>query len=140
MDPVAALREAIIAVTDDDVQAVLLFGSIARGEGTPDSDIDLAVIAPSGWNNRVELEDNVRRRHPASLRTQRPSAKRGALDRQPEPQPPMRSEARGVRVAEPPQRGERSEAAQMTKATWRESEGFRTRRPSTSWSLGDSNP
>ncbi|WP_405061682.1 nucleotidyltransferase domain-containing protein [Kribbella sp. NBC_01505] len=61
LDPVAALREAIIEVTDDDVQAVLLFGSIARGEGTPDSDIDLAVIAPPDWDNRVELEDNVRR-------------------------------------------------------------------------------
>jgi hypothetical protein len=37
LDPVAALREAVSAVTDGDVQAVLLFGSIARGEATPDS-------------------------------------------------------------------------------------------------------
>jgi predicted nucleotidyltransferase len=62
LDPVAALREAVSAVTDGDVQAVLLFGSIARGEATPDSDIDLAVIAPPGWDNRVELEDSVRTR------------------------------------------------------------------------------
>jgi predicted nucleotidyltransferase len=62
LDPVAALREAIIAVTGGGVQAVLLFGSIARGEGTPDSDIDLAVIAPSDWDSRVELEDSVRLR------------------------------------------------------------------------------
>ncbi|TCO34675.1 nucleotidyltransferase-like protein [Kribbella steppae] len=60
LDPVAALREAVSAVTDGDVQAVLLFGSIARGEATPDSDIDLAVIAPPDWDNRVELEDSVR--------------------------------------------------------------------------------
>jgi predicted nucleotidyltransferase len=60
LDPVAALREAVSAVTDGDVQAVLLFGSLARGEATPDSDIDLAVIAPADWDNRVELEDSVR--------------------------------------------------------------------------------
>lgn len=60
LDPVAALRDAVSAVTDGDVQAVLLFGSIARGEATPDSDIDLAVIAPPDWDNRVELEDSVR--------------------------------------------------------------------------------
>ena len=60
LDPVAALRDAVSAVTGSDVQAVLLFGSIARGEATQDSDIDLAVIAPPGWDNRVELEDSVR--------------------------------------------------------------------------------
>ncbi|GAA3148569.1 putative nucleotidyltransferase [Kribbella aluminosa] len=60
LDPIAALRDAVSAVIDGDVQAVLLFGSIARGEATPDSDIDLAVIAPPGWDNRVELEDSVR--------------------------------------------------------------------------------
>jgi predicted nucleotidyltransferase len=62
LDPVAALREAVSVAIDGDVQAVLLFGSIARGEATPDSDIDLAVIAPSDWDNRVELEDSVRTR------------------------------------------------------------------------------
>lgn len=60
LDPVSALRAAIKAVTEGDVQAVMLFGSIARGEATADSDIDLAVIAPSGWDKRVELEDSVR--------------------------------------------------------------------------------
>lgn len=62
LDPVAALREAVMSVTSGEVQAVLLFGSIARGEATPDSDIDLAVIAPAAWDNRVELEDIVRTR------------------------------------------------------------------------------
>jgi len=62
LDPVASLRAAINAGTDGDVHAVILFGSIARGEATPDSDIDLAVIAPSGWDKRVELEDSVRAR------------------------------------------------------------------------------
>ena len=62
LDPVAALRDAVSAVTDGNVKAVLLFGSIARGEATPDSDIDLAVIAPPDWDSRVELEDSVRMR------------------------------------------------------------------------------
>jgi predicted nucleotidyltransferase len=62
LDPVAALRAAIDAATGGDARAVILFGSIARGEATTDSDIDLAVIAPSGWDRRVELEDSVRAR------------------------------------------------------------------------------
>jgi len=60
LDPVSALRAAIKAVTEGDVHAVMLFGSIARGEATAESDIDLAVIAPSGWDKRAELEDSVR--------------------------------------------------------------------------------
>jgi predicted nucleotidyltransferase len=36
-----AVRDAGIAVTRG-----ILFGSCARGEGTPDSDVDLVVIAP----------------------------------------------------------------------------------------------
>lgn len=62
LDPVAALWDAVSSVTDKDVSAVILFGSIARGEATQGSDIDLAVIAPSGWDKRVELEDKVRTR------------------------------------------------------------------------------
>src|SRR5690625_4322559 len=60
LDPIAALRETARAVAGSKVSAVILFGSIARGEATPDSDVDLAVIAPRGWNKRVELEDSVR--------------------------------------------------------------------------------
>lgn len=59
LDPITALRDAVSAVTGTDVSAVVLFGSIARGEATPDSDIDLAVIAPRSWDKRVELEDSV---------------------------------------------------------------------------------
>ena len=62
LDPIAVLRDAVSAVTGQDVSAVILFGSIARGEATPDSDIDLAVIAPRRWDQRVELEDRVRTR------------------------------------------------------------------------------
>jgi predicted nucleotidyltransferase len=62
LDPMAALRAAVVEVVGSDVDAVLLFGSIARGEATEASDVDLAVIAGAGWRRRVELEDIVRAR------------------------------------------------------------------------------
>lgn len=62
LDPMAALRAAVSEVVDPDVNAVLLFGSIARGEATETSDVDLAVIAAAGWSGRVELEDLVQAR------------------------------------------------------------------------------
>lgn len=62
LDPLAALRAAVSEVVDPDVEAVLLFGSIARGEATEASDVDLAVIAAAGWSGRVELEDVVQAR------------------------------------------------------------------------------
>lgn len=62
LDPIAALRVAVTAVTGSEVSAVVLFGSVGRGEATPDSDVDLAVIAPRRWDKRVELEDSVRTR------------------------------------------------------------------------------
>ena len=62
LDPVAALRDAVSSVTGNDVSAVILFGSIARGEARSGSDIDLAVIAPPSWDKRVALEDSVRTR------------------------------------------------------------------------------
>jgi predicted nucleotidyltransferase len=52
------VREAV----GDDVKTVILFGSIARGESHIKSDIDLAVIAPTGWDGRTDLEDAVRTR------------------------------------------------------------------------------
>lgn len=60
LDPVAILQDVVSAVADEEVTTVILFGSIARGEATIDSDIDLAVIAAEGWDKRIELEDQVR--------------------------------------------------------------------------------
>jgi predicted nucleotidyltransferase len=62
LDPITMLRDAISEVVENDVSSVILFGSIARGEATPSSDIDLAVIAPKAWRGRTQLEDNVRTR------------------------------------------------------------------------------
>ena len=62
LDPIAALREAVRAVVGSSVDGVVLFGSVARGEASAESDVDLAVVAPSGWEGRTELEDAVRTR------------------------------------------------------------------------------
>ncbi len=62
VDPITVLTTVIEEATDSRVKTVLLFGSIARGEPRPDSDIDLAVIATADWDGRVALEDHVRTR------------------------------------------------------------------------------
>jgi predicted nucleotidyltransferase len=62
LDPVATLNEVVNAAAGSEVQAVVLFGSIVRGEASAASDIDLAVIAPNGWDRRVEMADAVRTR------------------------------------------------------------------------------
>jgi len=62
VDPIAALKEVIEQTVDPSVQTVLLFGSIARGEATANSDIDLAVIADAKWSGQDKLEDTIRAR------------------------------------------------------------------------------
>ena len=62
LDPIAALTDTVREAVGDDVRTVVLFGSIARGEPHIHSDIDLAVIAPTGWDGRTDLEDAVRTR------------------------------------------------------------------------------
>ena len=62
LDPIAALTDTVREAVGHDVKTVILFGSIARGEANIDSDVDLAVIAPAGWDGRTDLEDAVRTR------------------------------------------------------------------------------
>jgi predicted nucleotidyltransferase len=62
LDPITALTQTTAQVVGEDVEAVIVFGSVARGEAKKGSDIDLAVIAQSDWAGRVDLEDAVRRR------------------------------------------------------------------------------
>ncbi|WP_232549691.1 nucleotidyltransferase family protein [Propioniciclava soli] len=57
LEPLGTLREIAAASGAD---SVVLFGSVARGEATASSDIDLAVIAEESWDGRAELEDSVR--------------------------------------------------------------------------------
>ena len=54
------LRATIAGAVGSDVETVIVFGSIARGQASRDSDIDLAVIATPGWDGRTDLEDAVR--------------------------------------------------------------------------------
>ena len=59
LDPLGALREVAAGAG---AESVILFGSLARGEATVSSDIDLAVLAGEDWDGRAELEDSVRAR------------------------------------------------------------------------------
>ena len=45
-----------------DVEAVIVFGSVARGEANTDSDVDLAVIAPHAWDGRADLQQQIHER------------------------------------------------------------------------------
>jgi len=49
----------VVSGASDGADAVILFGSIARGESGPGSDVDLAVIAPTGWDGALALQDAV---------------------------------------------------------------------------------
>jgi predicted nucleotidyltransferase len=60
LDPITALTDTVREAVGEDVKTVILFGSIARGEAKLHSDVDLAVIAPAGWEGRTDLEDAVR--------------------------------------------------------------------------------
>jgi len=60
LDPITALTGTVREAVGNDVKTVILFGSIARGEANIHSDVDLAVIAPAGWDGRADLEDAVR--------------------------------------------------------------------------------
>jgi predicted nucleotidyltransferase len=52
----------VVEETVRDVEAVIVFGSVARGEAHADSDVDLAVIAPAAWDGRAELQQQVHER------------------------------------------------------------------------------
>ncbi|MCL1838902.1 MAG: nucleotidyltransferase domain-containing protein [Propionibacteriaceae bacterium] len=56
--PVEVLRR-VVQQASAGAHAVILFGSIARGEASADSDVDLAVIAPKDWDGAHTLQDAV---------------------------------------------------------------------------------
>jgi len=71
------LEDFVKRVSDfaPEVQTVLLFGSVARGEATPRSDVDILVLVPNSEEERFkklmnsvdELASDVSGRHPAKL-------------------------------------------------------------------------
>lgn len=52
----------VVRETATDAEAVIVFGSVARGEAHADSDIDLVVIAPEAWDGRADLQQQVHER------------------------------------------------------------------------------
>lgn len=59
--PIAMLTR-VVREAASDVEAVIVFGSVARGETHADSDIDLVVIAPDAWDGRADLQQAVNER------------------------------------------------------------------------------
>jgi len=59
VDPWRILRSAVEQHIDSSVAAVIVFGSTSRDTATPDSDIDLAIIASSDWTGQYDLQDSV---------------------------------------------------------------------------------
>lgn len=49
------MLKRVVAESATDVKAVIVFGSVARGDARPDSDVDLAVIAHEDWGGRADL-------------------------------------------------------------------------------------
>jgi predicted nucleotidyltransferase len=58
----AALRERVAALAQQrpEVERVLLFGSFARGDATPESDVDLLLIARQADANPLKRADRYR--------------------------------------------------------------------------------
>jgi predicted nucleotidyltransferase len=52
----------VVAEVAGDVEAVVVFGSVARGQARADSDIDLLVIAPTSWDGRAVLQQQLHER------------------------------------------------------------------------------
>lgn len=59
--PIEMLRR-VVEETVRDVEAVIVFGSVARGDAEAGSDVDLAVIAAAAWDGRAELQQQVQQR------------------------------------------------------------------------------
>lgn len=56
------MLKRVAAETVNDADAVLVFGSVARGEARYDSDVDLVVIADQDWDGRADLAQAVHER------------------------------------------------------------------------------
>lgn len=54
--PLEMLTRVVTEVATD-VEAVIVFGSVARGEARPESDIDLVVVAEENWGGRAVLQE-----------------------------------------------------------------------------------
>ena len=56
------MLKRVVTESVTNAQAVIVFGSTARGEAHADSDVDLAVIASEDWDGRADLAQAVQER------------------------------------------------------------------------------
>jgi predicted nucleotidyltransferase len=66
-----------------DPEKIILFGSYAYGKPSPDSDVDLLVIAPvagKSWRKAAEIRNRVRCRFPLDLLVRAPEEMRQRLN------------------------------------------------------------
>lgn len=56
------MLKRVVAESATNVEAVIVFGSVARGDARPDSDVDLAVIAHEKWDGRADVAQAVQER------------------------------------------------------------------------------
>lgn len=60
--PIEMLTTVVREVAGEQVEAVIVFGSVARGDAHEGSDVDLVVIAPATWEGRADLQQHVHER------------------------------------------------------------------------------
>ena len=68
---ISRIRERLAAVHGDRLRGIVLYGSEARGESEPDSDIDLLVLLQEPVDCGRDLEANLRALYPLAQETGR---------------------------------------------------------------------
>ena len=54
---VESLKEQLLAELKDQIHSMVLFGSVARGEAKPDSDIDFLLITEAPFDTRQRIDE-----------------------------------------------------------------------------------
>ncbi|WP_295723726.1 nucleotidyltransferase domain-containing protein [uncultured Methanobrevibacter sp.] len=54
-DRVEIAKEFAKTIKSDDIKLIMLFGSVARGEDTEESDIDILIVSPNADNLRYKI-------------------------------------------------------------------------------------
>jgi len=62
------IKTRLASAHGDRLRGVVLYGSVARGDAGPDSDIDLLVLLDGPVRHGRDLETNLRALHPLALR------------------------------------------------------------------------
>ena len=54
-DRIEIAKEFAKTIKSDDIKLIMLFGSVARGEDTEESDIDILIVSPNADDLRYEI-------------------------------------------------------------------------------------